>query len=288
MPNSTQKRKQIEKHKALLKTHLKNIGDIMKKKYLVTQQVTLPHVALGDLREKFSYHHRDLDPYLIGKESEFVRYDTNTTVPLEIRGSDGGLLAYRLPGMDKQSVERLHSTMNRLPKLSKNTKQKGINRWSYSTSHLAVWCPYRLTPILSSEFRHHEIAHRNFIKANEAVWERMTWAISHAAPNVFEDFQRYPLPSDTERLCKAWCACVVNRGGVDVDKTNAYCDVREAQYGYSGLCSTGDYSGGGLILYEIQVIIEMNAGDIIIFPDCAVTHVNEEVVGERNSVVCFT
>jgi hypothetical protein len=226
----------------------------------------------------------------MASESQFMQYEANSTVPLEIRGSDGGLLVYRLPGMDEKTVDTLHSTMNSLPILPKNTKQKGIDRGSYSTSHLVVWCPYRLTPVLSREFRRHEIAHRHFIEANERVWNRMMWALSHVAPGVFKDFQRYSLPSDTERLCKAWCACVVNRGGVDVNRTNPHRDVREAQYGYSSLCSTGNYTGGGLILYELKIIIEMNAGDIIIFPDCAITHANEleEVIGERNSVVCFT
>jgi hypothetical protein len=73
----------------------------------------------------------------------------------------------------------------------------------------------------------------------------MSSTLGHVAPNVFTDFQLYPLSSGTERLCDAWCACVVNRGGVDVDKMDAHRDVHEVQYGYSDLCSTGNYTGGG-------------------------------------------
>ena len=254
----------------------------------ISQDVTLPHVALGDIRNRFHYQHQPLEPYLVGKEAEFTRYKADSTMPLKINGSDDGLLLYRLPGMDQKMLDTLHSTMNDLPVLKKNKNQKGIDRGSYSASHLAVWCPYRRTPVLSSEFRKHEAAHRRFIEVNKAVWDRMTVALGYVAPHVFEDFQRYPLSSDTERLCKAWCACIVNRGGMDVEATRAHRDVRESQYGYSCLCSTGKYTGGALILYELEVIIEMNPGDIIIFPDSLITHSNESVVGERNSVVCFT
>jgi hypothetical protein len=125
----------------------------VKKCYPVTPQVTLPRIALGGLRERFSCWNEPLDPYLIGRESGFTHYEANLTVPLDIHGWDGGLQAYRLPaaGMDEKSIEILHSTINGLPILRpKNTKQKGINRGLYSGNHLAIWCTYRFIVLIFS------------------------------------------------------------------------------------------------------------------------------------------
>jgi hypothetical protein len=287
MPHSTRKRKQIEKHKTALNKRVKNINEIMLKKNPTSHKITLPFVSLGDLRHQ---GRTSLHPALICKESvsNFTCYKADSTTPLEIHGSDRGLLAYRLPGMESKYLETLHSTINNLPLLQKNTEQNSINHEPSSETQLAVWCPYSTTPVLSSEFEQHEIAHRHFIEANEKVWNRMTFSLGHVAPKVFKDVQRFPLPSGMERLCKTWCACVVNKGGVDEERTEQHRNVHEGQAGYSCLCSTGNYSGGGLILYELEAIIEMNAGDIVIFPDSLITYANEEVVGERNSVMCST
>jgi hypothetical protein len=81
--------------------------------------------------------------------------------------------------MDEKTMETLHSTINGLPILPKNTKQKDVNWGLYSTSHLTIWCPYRHTPVLSREFRRYEIVHRHFIEANEVVWKRMMFALGH-------------------------------------------------------------------------------------------------------------
>ena len=54
------------------------------------------------------------------------------------------------------------------------------------------------------------------------------------------------------------------------------------------MVSCGDYSGGGLILYDLGLIIEMAPGDMIIFPDSLIHHANEPAIGKRSSVVAFT
>src|SRR5204863_10218420 len=91
-----------------------------------------------------------------------------------------------------------------------------------------------------------------------------------------------------ERLCEAWMGCVINDGGQDATKTKVHRDVREAQYDVSCAYSTGNYTGGGLILYDLGIVVESNPGDLILFPDVILHHANEAVIGERNSIVTFT
>jgi hypothetical protein len=107
-------------------------------------------------------------------------------------------------------------------------------------------------------------------------------------PGVFKKFLRRPLPEDVERACGAWASCSVNDGGIDADEGEWHRDVRESPFGYSGAIACGDFEDGHLILYELEVILEMKAGDIILFPDSLITHKNTKVKGRRKSLVAFT
>jgi hypothetical protein len=38
----------------------------------------------------------------------------------------------------------------------------------------------------------------------------------------------------------------------------------------------------------LEIILEIEPGDVVIFPDAVITHSNEKANGARSSVVCFT
>ena len=46
--------------------------------------------------------------------------------------------------------------------------------------------------------------------------------------------------------------------------------------------------GRGLILYELELILELKPHDILIFPDVLINHSNKAIEGERHSIVAFT
>jgi len=127
-----------------------------------------------------------------------------------------------------------------------------------------------------------------FFEDNKEVFSRMSAILAQCASGVFKQFQTYPLPDGVKRLCGAWLGCAINKGGNNPNQTNRHRDASEAQYGYSGLISCGDYRRGGLILWELEIVIETEPGDVIIFPDAVITHSNEKARGIRSSVVCFT
>jgi len=43
-----------------------------------------------------------------------------------------------------------------------------------------------------------------------------------------------------------------------------------------------------LILWELEIVLELEPGDIVIFPDALITHSNEKAKGSHSSMVCFT
>jgi hypothetical protein len=64
-------------------------------------------------------------------------------------------------------------------------------------------------------------------------------------------------------------------------------DVKESPFGYSCAFAFGDFKDGDLVLYELRRKIEMKCGDIVLFLDSLIHHMNEKVNGFRKSVVAF-
>ena len=48
-----------------------------------------------------------------------------------------------------------------------------------------------------------------------------------------------------------------------------------------------EFTGGGLILWELQAVVELGRGDLFLFSDHLLNHSNERVYGTRHSVVAF-
>jgi hypothetical protein len=71
---------------------------------------------------------------------------------------------------------------------------------------------------------------------------------------------------------------VINTGQEDTPvETEAHQDVQEAKHGFSCLCPFGQYVGGALILWELHCTIELQPGEILIFPDAIVHQVKVHV-----------
>jgi hypothetical protein len=92
----------------------------------------------------------------------------------------------------------------------------------------------------------------------------MTTALETVFPKVHKDYTTYNLPEGLTRMSGAFMGCVVNVGkdGTPV-QTKPHCDVKESIFGVSCLCPFGHYSGGALILWELQIIIKLGPGDLL-------------------------
>jgi hypothetical protein len=91
-------------------------------------------------------------------------------------------------------------------------------------------------------------------------------------------------------MAGAFCGVTVNvsrTSGITV-QTNIHRDVKESEFGYSSLMPFGRFKGGASVLWDIKVVIEVGAGDLLFFPDALIRHSDEEVIGERGSIVAFT
>ena len=50
----------------------------------------------------------------------------------------------------------------------------------------------------------------------------------------------------------------------------------------------GTFTGGELVLVEPGIVLPLQAGDIVVFPSCTISHFNLHYTGRRASLVCHT
>jgi len=287
MVHSVKNRKKRERSKQLLKRRVKTLDKLAVNRTKDAVEMMLPYVALGDLRRRWRQKSTPLHPDLLKKVKRFKRIKIPKDKPLCIRGSDDGLLVYGVALNDEELVNNLFKSVQAAP-IPKHYMFKGKKRSEYLSWHWTGWAKYNLMPFMSREYKDAQEETNKFFEDNKKVFQRMSAVLRYCAPGVFKRFQNYPLPKGVRRLCGAWMGCAINKGGNNSNQTNAHRDASEAQYGYSGLISCGDYTGGGLILWELEIVLETEPGDIVIFQDAVITHSNERAEGTRSSVVCFT
>ena len=250
-------------------------------------EMKLSYIALGDLRRRWRQKETPLHSALLHKSNKFKWIKIPKDKPLRISGSDGGLLVYGVALNDKELIDNLYESIQETP-TSKHYIFKGKKRSEYQSWHWTWWAKYSLEPFMSREYLDAREEADKFFEDNKEVFSRMSGILGQCAPGIFKRFQTYPLSDGVKRLCGAWLGCAINKGGNNPNQTNRHRDASEAQYGYSGLISCGDYQQGGLILWELEIVLEMEPGDVMIFPDAVITHSNEKAKGARSSVVCFT
>ena len=287
MPHSKRNRLTITRHLKKIDRHLLKLQNLYQKHSSKVIQVKHPYVTLGQLRDNYSPHHLTIPPEVLKNADKFRRFKSDSEHPLAIYGRDGGLIAYRTSLNDPSLTARLTESVRSLPR-QKNHQFRGINRGSYSTRHLTVWSPYAKKPFISTELKQNYSANLEFLKTNTSLWDRLSDILGQISPSTYKQFLRYPLPKDTPRFCTAWAGCVVNSGDEDPVQTKAHRDVKEAIHGFSCIVPAGNFTGGALILYDLEMVVELKAGDIFMFPDSLIHHANEAVQGERHSVIAFT
>jgi hypothetical protein len=287
MVHSVKNRKKKENKMRRLGRRAKGLAKLASHQTEGVDEMTLPYVALGDLRRRWRQKETPLHSALLRKVDKFKRIKIPKDKPLRISGSDGGLLVYGAALNDQELVDNLYQSIQEAP-TPKHYVFKGKKRSDYQSWHWTGWAKYSLEPFMSKEYLDAQEEADKFFEDNEEVFHRMSAILGQCAPGVFKQFQTYPLPDGVRRLCGAWLGCAINKGGNNPNQTNKHRDASEAQYGYSGLISCGNYCRGGLILWELEIVLETEPGDVVIFPDALITHSNEPAKGTRSSVVCFT
>jgi len=291
MPHSVQTRKKIERAKNSLKKRTEQLQKLTERRVDGAQIITLSDVSLGDLRKRYK-RKQTLPPKAVLRQvPNFTRIRSDLDKPLLIYGSDNGLLACRVRLKHPDLIQDLSASIDALPPKIKRYKFKGVQRSKYEARHFGVWAPYSKEPFITREHRDDGAKASQFFETNKRLFKHMSAVLGGLAPGVFKEMELYPVgKSLPPRFCGAWTACVINHGGQfkDPEETQIHRDVSESQYGYSCVVCCGEFSGGAVVLHDLKHVIEMEAGDMLLFPDSILHHCNEAATGVRKSVVAFT
>ncbi len=249
MVHSVKNRKKREKKMRTLKKRAKGLTKLASHHQEGILEMKLPYVALGDLRRRWRQKETPLHPALLRRFNKFKRIKIPKDKPLHISGSDGGLLVYGVALNNKELVDNLYESIQEAP-TPKHYIFKGKKRSDYESWHWTGWAKYSLEPFMSREYLDAQKEADKFFEDNKEVFSRMSGILGQCASGVFKQFQTYPLSDGVKRLCGAWLGCAINKGGNNPNQTNRHRDASEAQYGYSGLISCGDYQRGGCLFYS--------------------------------------
>jgi hypothetical protein len=253
---------------------------------------TIKHFSIGQLRMLFKRKqspvpHQYQTAY---DKGEFTRFPSDPATTLIIKGDDGGIITCRSSLRDPSILKSIAILFNNLPPYEATpANRSGTSRGRHPYRHYCVWSPYSKRPFLSKEFKRHGLVAQHFMEKGDALWEEMSSLLGRYFKGTYKEFERYPLPDGLQRLAGVWMGAVINTGQEDAPvETEAHQDVQEAKYGFSCLCPFGQYVGGALVLWELRCIVELQPGEMLIFPDAIIHHSNEPVTGIRHSIVAFT
>jgi hypothetical protein len=130
MVHSVKNRKKREKKMHTLRKRTKRLAKLASHQMEGVVEMTLPYVALGDLRRRWRQKETPLHPVLLKKLDKFKRIKIPKDKPLRISGSDGGLLVYSVALNNKELVDKLYESIQEAP-TPKHYIFKGMKRSDY-------------------------------------------------------------------------------------------------------------------------------------------------------------
>jgi hypothetical protein len=268
--------------------------------------VEFDEVTHYDLRMKFSGSPKDtLDMKKLQKDyseglfrripwsekETLLRMGDGSTIGMNSLRSGELMKGYRIPAQKVKANKQLGKLQDLIQPPSDVPTSKSNKRGVSNVSFYTTWSAYRLgaEPAFSSDFEKHRDQGERVVKMTRSLWQEVSRYMRVLCPGQYNELARPELPQGTERLAGVWAGFGVNAGSEAVPvRTKPHRDYKSVFFGKSCLYPFGDFEGGDVILWELRAVLELKAGDVFLFEDHLLTHSNEEVTGERHSLVAFT
>ena len=262
----------------------------------VTEHIEEFKLTLGVLRSKYRSHQnfRDLPTWkqLRYRAGKFRRIKPRNQ-PTIIKLGDGGIVGYRVPAcLVSKSLEHVIGMEQWVEEYGANLPRvQDIRRGVSCVRKYAYWVKYSSDrePMACADYRKDGEAAQKFFEYSQLLWDSIMKLFPvHILGRVFRDLTQFELKDQQKRLCGPWPGCAVNIGTKDAPvQTKPHRDVTGFFRGISCLCPFGMFTQGGLILWELNTVIELQRGDLFFFTDHILNHSNEKARGVRHSTVAF-
>jgi hypothetical protein len=186
---------------------------------------------------------------------------------------------YRIP---EDLITTLTESSLKLPPTGMDAGVRG----QYPTRHYAVWREYALEPFFSSEYQKDLPASAEWCKENVGLFKFLSNGLRMISPQTYARYggaRRHLEEAGLEPLCGIWFGVAVNQGVTGDTKTHQ----DWGDYGYNCVVPWGEYQGGGLILWQLKIVVELRPGDAFFFMGSLIAHNVRGVEGIRNSIDLF-
>ena len=194
----------------------------------------------------------------------------------------GEILGYRYR-IKPELIKTLGETTAALPP----TKVNAGNRGDYPTRHYSVWRDYKAIPYASAEYQRELPASKEWCDKNKKLFDYLSEGLRMISPMTYIRY-RGAAPylkarHNLEPLCGVWFGVAINQ--VVTGSTGTHLDFGDS--GYNCVVPWGRYNGGGLVLWQLEMIVELEPGDAFFFMGSLIAHNVDEIQGVRNSIDLF-
>ncbi len=227
----------------------------------------------------------------------FGRVDTSGFERIEsseehlcIRNSRGEILGYRIR-LPPAVFGTFRRSAAALPRIRRRTHCRDRS----SVRHWVVWSDYspKGRPRLSKQYREENdsgdgVAQR-WIEENEELVKLLSHTLRMISPHEYarglEAGEMMRKKEGLERLFQAWCGVALNKG-----MTGEGGMVHKDAKDYRTNCAVpwGEFTGGDVVLMELEKKVEVRAGDAFFFRGECIAHKKEVVQGVRGVADFFT
>jgi hypothetical protein len=225
------------------------------------------------------------------EEETLLRSGEGSTIGTNSLRSRELMEGYRIPAGKIKANKQLGNLQNLIEPPSNVPPSKPNRRGVDSASFYTVWTAFRRSrkPAYSSDYKMHGEKGQRLVRMTRPLWQELSRRMRVLCPGQYNELDRAELPGGTKRLAGVWAGFGVNAGSEAVPvRTKAHRDHKSIFFGKSCLYAFGNFTGGHVILWDLRAVLELRPGDAFLFEDHLLTHSNEEVIGERHSLVAFT
>jgi hypothetical protein len=250
-------------------------------------------LTLGKLRRKFesTQNFHKIPEWLKRKQSRGqFRQIKSRPQPTALRLKDG-FVAYRVPG------QLVNGGLAHAAALEQWVNEFGDRLPREEVEGQGVRCVRDYTycvkdeeggaPTLSRDCQDDGEVATKFLESSRLLWDQAReWFPKHHHERVFRDLTRYSMKNGKRRLCGPWTGCSVD---VAVENRSAPTQPRRNVtgflFGMSCLFPFGKFRPGGVILWELEAVVELKEGDLFFVMDHLINYSTARVEGVRHSVV---
>jgi hypothetical protein len=194
----------------------------------------------------------------------------------------GEILGYRYR-IKPELLRTLEETTADLPHTGVNAGKRG----NYPTRHYTVWRDYSKDPYESADYRRELPASKKWCDKNGELFEYLSDGLRMISPMTYMRYRGAQPYLQTlhnlQPLCGIWFGVAINEAVTG--STGTHLDFGDS--GYNCVVPWGEYNGGGLVLWQLKMVMELEPGDAFFFMGSLIAHNVGEIEGVRNSIDLF-